>query len=783
MEEKIIIDITLEGINKAKKDLQDLNDETARLALETKELTKQLKEVEKEQGKQSDAYKNLSSKIEDNNSKILQNSRRKLELTVKIREATQALKSQNEEAKKEQQTLSETNRSLVALRARLAEVVKARNDNKRVTKEEIALYQQQTREAKALVDELKEQEGAIGDNRRNVGNYAEAIKSVIGDQTGFIGQLQQIQGQLIALRGAIGGLTNGMKGLKAAFIGSFIGALIVLLGTLIAAFLSTKEGADKLSSGIAALGVGIKAFFNGLKVAFEQAGKLFSNFFSNVGKTASAFTETVKSALQFDIEGVKKNLGELEKATNKTLTDLKEDWNGLTDEIVKSSEKAAEAITRAYDIEQAIKKNKVEQIKLREENAKYLVQLEQLKKASDNVLLSDQERIEAAIKAAEIQNRLNEKEILLKERELKLVRELNSLSDSDVVDMEREAGLVEEIAQLKVQAAAAEADAENKIGNIKKEAFSRDLAAVKTLSDAELALYIQRQQFLQNDLQARIDTINLILQNENLAFERQRDLIQERSMLEKEAAMERARIDKEVNDQKIKNLEVLKKKQQEELGGVIKNAELITATEKQIIALQEQNAEIEKRLNRDLVKITQSTYKAIDSIAEKSAQNKQELDALVIANQLAAVGQLTGAFAQLAEKNFELNKAFSLATAIIDGIAATIRAFKTAPDPVTGTILAAAVAAAATAQVIKIAATTPQNTSANIGLGGGGGIQSTNTNNTVAANESTSQIDLNGQLANQIRNTLQNLPSPIVAVRDINNAQRRVQVANNNTRL
>jgi len=161
MEEKIIIDITLEGINKAKKDLQDINDETARLAHETKELTKQLKEVEKEQGKQSDAYKNLSSKIEDNNSKILQNSRRKLELTVKIREATQALKSQNEEAKKEQQTLSETNRSLVALRARLAEVVKARNDNKRVTKEEIALYKQQTREAKALVDELKEQEGAI----------------------------------------------------------------------------------------------------------------------------------------------------------------------------------------------------------------------------------------------------------------------------------------------------------------------------------------------------------------------------------------------------------------------------------------------------------------------------------------------------------------------------------------------------------------------------------------------------------------------------------------------
>lgn len=55
--------------------------------------------------------------------------------------------------------------------------------------------------------------------------------------------------------------TLGFKGLKAALIATGIGALVVLLGSLTAAFTQSEEGQEKLQRGLAALGAVVKTLW------------------------------------------------------------------------------------------------------------------------------------------------------------------------------------------------------------------------------------------------------------------------------------------------------------------------------------------------------------------------------------------------------------------------------------------------------------------------------------------------------------------------------------------
>lgn len=99
-----------------------------------------------------------------------------------------------------------------------------------------------TNQIKKLSDELKKQEGAIGDNRRNVGAYAEGFKSAFESITSGVPALQ--------------GFATAQKGVNLALEANPIGAVIALLTGLVQIFSQNKEVADQLSFGMAALNKG-----------------------------------------------------------------------------------------------------------------------------------------------------------------------------------------------------------------------------------------------------------------------------------------------------------------------------------------------------------------------------------------------------------------------------------------------------------------------------------------------------------------------------------------------
>jgi len=91
---------------------------------------------------------------------------------------------------------------------------------------------------------------------------------------------------------------------------------------------------------------------------------------------------------------------------------------------------------------------------------------------------------------------------------------------------------------------------------------------------------------------------------------------------------------------------------------------------------------------------------------------------------LQGIADITSLFSGKSEKAqkraFDINKKASMGTAIIDGIVATQKAFKSAPPPLSF-ILAAAAAASALVRVKAISNQQFESSSANSGGGGGGG--------------------------------------------------------------
>lgn len=114
----------------------------------------------------------------------------------KLRQANAELKAQAKEALAAEGSLNK-------LRAQLVNLNNTKNNLPIQSKE----YQQLVKDIKALNDQISIEEQKVGDFRRNVGNYANSFKSVIGDSIGSISQT--------LLAGV--GITTGLAGIVDLF--------------------------------------------------------------------------------------------------------------------------------------------------------------------------------------------------------------------------------------------------------------------------------------------------------------------------------------------------------------------------------------------------------------------------------------------------------------------------------------------------------------------------------------------------------------------------------------
>lgn len=260
-EKKIIIEVELDAKG-AKKTATEL---TGALAVQRAELAKLQKILKQGKGntkEQREAWEKAAKGVAGLNRAIAENAK---DLRNAQKEATAEASSIN------------------ALRASVSKLTKERNALNVSTDEGQKRFKELTKTIKTQTDELKELEGAVGDTRRNVGNYkadiVEALKanSLFGDSFGKLAQ----------------GLETAKLGTK-SLAAALIALPIIAIAFAIKTFLErTREGRQLLER----FGAVTQAVFGVFLDLIADIGKDFVEFFNDPLENSKTLVKDLGDAI------------------------------------------------------------------------------------------------------------------------------------------------------------------------------------------------------------------------------------------------------------------------------------------------------------------------------------------------------------------------------------------------------------------------------------------------------------------------------------------------------
>lgn len=301
-----------------------------------------------------------------------------------------------------------------------------------------SLYGENSKEADALAKkhlELKnrvnELQKGVGDTSGNIGNYTDSIVEAAG-KTSLFGQAQGVVKNIMgiaspvykAVKLEVAGLSASYKAatastegftvaekasvittnlfsgalrvLKIALISTGIGAIIVVIGSLVAWFSKTQKGIDFVNIALAALG----AAFD---VVIDRAAK---------------FGGAIVKLISLDFAGF--------------WNDTKEAMEGVGDEMLRE-------ISLAIKLEQVLQDVAKSQVNLDIRRSAANARLKELNKTIEDVTKSEEERIKAAQEYARIETSLTNEEVSNQEKKVAAMLGFAEVTD-DVRDKIKKIG-------------------------------------------------------------------------------------------------------------------------------------------------------------------------------------------------------------------------------------------------------------------------------------------------------------------------------------------------------
>ena len=423
------------------------------------------------------------------------------ETKIAAKEYTESIRVLNKQIQNERKEQTEMEGSLVRLRAELSNLTAAYDRLSRVEREGGEGKELQDK-INAITDELKGAEEETQRFYRNVGNYKDAILQATEAQVPFVSILRSGVSVLRGTKEFVGGLKDelvkitvqykagtvtanmfsgaqkaaaitsnllsaALKVLKLALISTGIGTIVVLLGSLVAWLAKTQKGTEFLSNvmssfgaiidviidRIAKFGGAIAKFFSG---DFSGAAKDMKDSFSGIGKEISNDAKqawALNDALQ-QLEKSETMLNMKRAASRSEIERLKL----IADDTTKSLKERTDAATKAYDME-----NKLQQESIdigRKKLANLLGQIELTGEA--NKLLDDM--AQGAITADEVISRLG-------------------ISESTVKDLKEFSQVFSDVAQKEMESYTRNKETQNKINAMRKESVDK----AKVVKEKELS--------------------------------------------------------------------------------------------------------------------------------------------------------------------------------------------------------------------------------------------------------------------------------------------------------
>ncbi|KKB55326.1 hypothetical protein [Parabacteroides gordonii] len=417
----------------------------------------------------------------------------------------------NQEIRNNNKSIEDQEGSLQSMRAELSRLNKVYVNLSQIERES-AKGRDLQKKIKSLNEEIKTSEQKLGDYRRSVGGYEEAINSAV-NQTGIFskiqGTLREVMSPFLALykkvqleiktltadyklnsaattqmsgaqkAAAISSnlLSTGLKILKIALISTGIGAIVVALGSLVAYLTKTQKGTELLSNVMAGLGAAINVIIDRVAKFGGALVKVFSGDFKGAAK------------------------------------DMKATFAGIGDELQRE-------IKLAYELNDISQQLEKQEVMLNMQRAAGRKEIERLKMISDDTTKSTKERIAAAKQASEIEqadmkqqielgekklaNLLGQKEVTQEVRDMLEAVSSGSmkaddaisklgLSESTISDLREFSDLFQNVVDKQRDSYTKQIELQNKTNSIRKESSQKALEIKKDQQAKELELIRQAE--------------------------------------------------------------------------------------------------------------------------------------------------------------------------------------------------------------------------------------------------------------------------------------------------
>lgn len=273
-------------------------------SLELAETKKSLQNALKDEKKQLDeagkAFKSGSLSQDDYKKAVSDSTKAQVELTKQLTDINKSISDNNSAIKVNTTLLRSQEDSVDALRAQLAKNTKELNAMSAATRNNTDEGKSLVTETKEISDRLKEMEKAVGDNRRNVGNYAESVQEALNNTKGLSG----VTGSLVSSLN-IG--TQGFKAfnavIKANPLLGIISLVLLLASTIEKLVKRNSEAASALKAAFAPFEVifsrildGVTDMLTGLAEAFTWVSDKVVSLLSSLGLITEETTKAANTA-------------------------------------------------------------------------------------------------------------------------------------------------------------------------------------------------------------------------------------------------------------------------------------------------------------------------------------------------------------------------------------------------------------------------------------------------------------------------------------------------------
>jgi hypothetical protein len=511
-----------------------------------------------------------------------------------------------------------------------------------------------------------EQKGVVKDLAAKEKEAAQAAKKLVAEQKQLnkeikdgIGNFSVMGVSLNGIKKSFGQITASGKimfrSIKAGLLSTGIGAFVLALGSVITYVTSTKEGMDKLNVTLAKIGAG----FDVVKDRIAGMGKIITGIFN--------------------------------KPLSQTLSEIKDNFAGITDEMVKETE-AAEALERAS---QKLRDVEKDQLTIKAEMKKQIAEARLI--ATDETK-SLQERKKALTEAVEVEKNLLQIELDNQAERVRIAQERKNMSNSTAED---ERKLQEEKAK--------QIELETK-SFTKQKMLARQLNGIQRKISAEQKA---REQERLDGIEAEKKALQEIMDLETERLNKQ--ILDVATALDEFYASQRTAQENEILDAQEKWESLIAGEEE----GSAMLVDLKAAYAEELAAIDEKYAKDDKKDLKNKVRTFKEMSDNEVKWAEMTADEKMNI-----------ASSTAGSLAQILGEETAAGKAAAIVQATIDTYKSAQASYASlAGIPVVGPVLGGVAAAAAVASGIK---NVQAITSAG-GGGGGGGISTATQSSNIDA--------------------------------------------------